>query len=69
MNRQFHNKKQSLTVTDKQAGVGRLFDWSKNLTGHMSNVILEEKYYKMSFKALPLKYSGQKNRQEGKGGD
>ena len=34
----------------------------------MSNLILEEKYYKMSFKALPLKYSGQKNRQKGKGG-
>ena len=29
MSRQLHNKLQSLTVTDKQAGVGRLFDWSK----------------------------------------
>ena len=30
MIRQFHNKLQSLTVTDKQAGVGKLLDWSKN---------------------------------------
>ena len=28
MNRQFHNKRQPLTVTDKQAGVGKLFNWS-----------------------------------------
>ena len=28
MNRQFHNKRQSLTVIGKQAGVGKLFDWS-----------------------------------------
>ena len=26
MNRQFHNKRFSMTVTDKQAGVGKLFD-------------------------------------------
>ena len=31
MNWQFHNKRSSLTVTDKQAGVGKLFDWSKNV--------------------------------------
>ena len=29
MNRQFHNKRPSLMVTDKQAGVGKLFDGSK----------------------------------------
>ena len=29
MNQQFHDKRQSLTVTNKQAGVGKLFDWSK----------------------------------------
>ena len=26
MTRQFHNQRQSLTVTDKQASVGKLFD-------------------------------------------
>ena len=31
MNRQFHNKQESLTVTDKQAGVGKLFDLSKKI--------------------------------------
>ena len=30
MNQQFHNKRQ-LMVTDKQACVGRLFDWSKKI--------------------------------------
>ena len=53
MNRQFHNKQQSLTVTGKQETVDKLFDWSKNFTGHMFNTKLEEKSYKMSFKALP----------------
>ena len=31
MNRKFHNKRKSLTVTDKQAGVGKLFDRSKKI--------------------------------------
>ena len=29
MNRQFHNKRQSLTVTDKQADVDKVFDLSE----------------------------------------
>ena len=29
MNRQFHKKRQSMKVTDKQAGVGKLFGKSK----------------------------------------
>ena len=32
----------------------------KNFTGHMFNIKLEEESYKMSFKALPVKISGQK---------
>ena len=28
MNRQFRNERPSLMITDKQAGVGKLFDWS-----------------------------------------
>ena len=43
MNQQFQNKRQSLTVIDKQAGVGKLLDWSKNFSGHISNITLEEK--------------------------
>ena len=31
MNREFHNQRQSLVVTDKQASVGNLFDLSKKL--------------------------------------
>ena len=46
MNWQFHKKRQSLKVTDKQAGVGKLFGKSKNKkkkTGHMLNIKLEQK--------------------------
>ena len=43
MNQQFHNKRQSLTITDKQAIVGKLFDLSKKmLHGYMLNIKLEE---------------------------
>ena len=52
MNRQFRNERPSLTVADKQAGVGKLFDWS-----HVQ--------YKTRGKDLQnesrLKYSGQKS--------
>ena len=47
MNRQFHNKRQLLTVTDKHY---YLTD-QKKIAGHTSNIKLEEKSYKMSFKA------------------
>ena len=53
MNRQFHNKGQSLTITDKQAGVDKLFDGSKIY--YWSHINLEEKSHKMSFKALSVK--------------
>ena len=49
MNRQFHKKRQSLKVTDKQAGVGKLFGKSKKKkkkTGHMLNTKLEQKWKK-----------------------
>ena len=54
MNRQFHNKRQLLTVTDKHY---YLTD-QKKIAGHTSNIKLEEKSYKMSFKAPPVFYSG-----------
>ena len=54
MNRQFHNMRQSLMFTDKQAGVADYSTNQKNFTGHMFNIKLEEKSYKMSFKALPV---------------
>ena len=41
VNRQFHNKRQSLMVSDKQAA-NYLTD-QNNLTGHMFNIKLEEK--------------------------
>ena len=58
MNRQFHNKRQSLMVTDNQASLGKLFNLSKNFTAHMLNIKLEKNSYKMSFKALPVKIQG-----------
>ena len=54
MDQQFHNKRQSLMVTDNQAGLDKLTD-EKKFTGRMFNIKLEEKSYKMSFKALPVK--------------
>ena len=36
----------------------------KNFTGHMINVKLEEKSYKLSFKVLPVEINWSKNRQE-----
>ena len=35
----------------------------KNFTGHMFNIKLKERSYKMSFKALPVKIQQSKNRQ------
>ena len=61
--RQFHNKWQSLTVTDKQAGGADYSTDQKNFTDHMFNIKLEEKSYKMSFRILPLKIQRSKNRQ------
>ena len=55
MNRKFNNKRQSLMVTEKQVCVGKLFDGLKKFTGQMFNIKLEEKSYKNSFKALPVK--------------
>ena len=43
MNRLFHYKRQPLTVTDKQAGVGNYSTDQKKFTGHMFNIKLEEK--------------------------
>ena len=63
MNRQFHNRRQSLTVTDKQAGLGNYSIHQKKFTGHMFNIKLEEKSYKMDFKVLPVKMQQSKNRQ------
>ena len=53
-----------MTVTDKQAGVGMIKSTDqKNCTDHMFNIKLEEKSYKMGFKALPVKIQRLKNRQ------
>ena len=43
MDEQFLNKRQQLTLTDKQVVVGKLFDWWKDFTGDMFNIELEEK--------------------------
>ena len=37
----------------------------KKFTGHMFNIKLEERSYKMSFKALAVKIQGSKNRHGG----
>ena len=65
MNRQFHNKRQSLTLIDKHK-VSVNYSIDQNIfIGHMFNIKLEEKSYKMSFKALPVEIQQSKNRQEG----
>ena len=60
MNQQLHNKRQWLTVTDKQTAVGKLFDLSNKFTGHMFNTKLEEKPKKISFIAQPVKIQSSK---------
>ena len=62
MNRQFHNMRQSLMFTDKQAGVADYSTNQKNFTGHMFNIKLEEKSYKRRLKALTVKIQQSKNR-------
>ena len=54
-------------VTDKQAGVSKLLDWSKTFywSNQMFNIKLEENSYKMSFKALPVKIQQSKNQRGG----
>ena len=69
MNRQFHKKRQSLKVTDKQAGVGKLFGKSKkkkkkNWSHAQYKIRAKVKKKKMSFKALPFKIQCSKNRHE-----
>ena len=54
MNRQFHNKRKLLKVTDKHKVSANYSSDQKNFTGHMFNMKLEENLYKMSFKALPV---------------
>ena len=68
MNRQFYNKRQTLTVINEQAGLGKLFDWSKKkFTGHMFNIKLKEKSYKIRFKALLVKIQRSKTYRVGVG--
>ena len=57
-----------MTVNDKQAGASKQANFltdENNFAGHMFNKKLEEKSYKMSFKALPVKIQQSKNRQGG----
>ena len=66
MNRQFHNKRQSLT--NKPVWTNYSTD-QKNFTGHMFNIKLEQKSYKMKFKDLPAKIQQSKtNMGEERGG-
>ena len=62
MNRQFHNNQQSLMVTNKQAGVGKLFDRSKKIYWSHVQYKIRKIYNKISFKAaLPVKIQRSKN--------
>ena len=54
MNQQFYNKRQLLTVTDKQVGMADYSTDQKSLTGHMFNITLVKKSYKISLIALPV---------------
>ena len=57
MNQQFHNKRQTVW-TDYSAD-------QKYFPGHMFNIKLEEKPYKMCFKPLPVNIEWSNNRQDG----
>ena len=67
MNRQFHNKRQSLRVTEKQSVWAVYMTDQKSFTGHMVSIKLEEKSYKMRPKALPVKIQRSRNRHGGRG--
>ena len=54
MNWQFHDKRQSWAFTNKEVAVGKLFEWSKKIFWSHAQYKLEEKSYKMRFKALPV---------------
>ena len=54
-------KRQSLTVTEKQASMGKLFDWSKNFTGHMFNIKLDEKLHKIGSDRFKMDYQRIRN--------
>ena len=67
MNQQFHNKRiisdsHWRSPTNKPVWANYSTD-QKKFTCHFFNIKLEEKLYKMSFKALPLKIQQSKNRQ------
>ena len=64
MNWQFH-KQQSSTVTDKQADLGKLFDWLKKFYWSHVQLKIEKNSYKMTFKALPVTIQQSKNQQGG----
>ena len=66
MNWQFHNKRQSLT--NKPVWTNYSTD-QKNFTGHMFNIKLEQKSYKMRFKALPVKRQRSKTEMGGAWGE
>ena len=59
MNRQFYNKRHSLTVTDKQSVWANYSIDQNNFAGHLFSI----KSYKMSFKILPVKIQQSKNLQ------
>ena len=60
MNQRFHNKRQWLTVTDKQAGVGKLVSWSKKFYWSHVQDKIRGKVIKWASNLCRLKYSGQK---------
>ena len=66
MNRQFHNKRQSLT--NKPVWTNYSTD-QKNFTGHMFNIKLEQKSYKMEFEDLPVKIQRSKTDMGEEGGE
>ena len=61
MHQQFHNKQQSLTSPTNKPVWENYSTEQKTFTGHVFNIKLEEKSYKMSFKALLVKIQRSRN--------
>ena len=67
MNWQFHKKQFYNSITDKQANLGKLFDWLKNFYWSHVQLKIDKNSYKMSLKALPVTIQQSKNQQGGWG--
>ena len=68
MNQQFHKKENVVDVYRQTSWSGQIMGHiKKKFTGHMFNINIKKKSYKMCFKSLPFKIECSKNQQSSQG--